>query len=99
VELNAGWDWLSHTGYVPGFTASNAIVRNPRDGTWISVSLLTNADDVRGLEALSAEIVRAAKRHVPVALLPVKQAPVFACPMAAQAMASPMQLPPHLASR
>jgi len=99
VEHNAGWDWLSHTGYVPGFTASNAIVRNPRDGTWISVSLLTNADDVRGLEALSAEIVRAAKRHVPVALLPVKQAPVFACPMAAQAMASPMQLPPHLASR
>ena len=99
VEHNAGWDWLSHTGYVPGFTASNAIISNPRDGTWISVSLLTNADDVRGLEDLSAEIVRTAKRHVPVALLPVERTPIFSCPMTGQAMATPLSVPPHLASR
>lgn len=98
VEHNAGWDWHTHTGYVPGFTASNAIVSNPRDGTWISVSLLTNADDVRGLEDLSAEIVRAAKRHVPVALLPVERTPQFSCPMAGPAMAAPVPVPPHLAS-
>ena len=99
VEYDAGWDRFSHTGYVPGFTASNAIISNPRDGSWISVSLLTNADDVRGLEELSAEIVRAAKRHVPVAMLPAQQTPVFSCPIAGQALATPVPVPPHLASR
>lgn len=52
-----GWDWFSHTGYVPGFTSSNAIVRNAKDATWIGISLLTNADGVRGFDELSAQIV------------------------------------------
>ncbi|HWK33857.1 MAG TPA: serine hydrolase domain-containing protein [Hyphomicrobium sp.] len=99
VEHNAGWDWRSHAGYVPGFTASNAIVSNSRDGSWISVSLLANADDVRGLEDLSADIVRAAKRRVPVAMLPAERTPTFSCPRAGHAMAMPVRVPPRLASR
>ncbi len=63
VEHEQGWDWYSHAGYVPGFTSLNSIVRNPLDGSWVSVSLLTNADDVRGLDELSASIFQSVKQR------------------------------------
>jgi len=58
IEHAAGWDWYSHSGQVPGYTSSNTIARHSPDGTWISVSLLTNADGVSGLDELAADIVR-----------------------------------------
>jgi CubicO group peptidase (beta-lactamase class C family) len=59
IEDLPGWDWFSHTGHVPGFTSSNTIARNRRDGTWISISLLTNADGLRELDTLSSVIAHA----------------------------------------
>jgi D-alanyl-D-alanine carboxypeptidase len=58
IEHSSGWDWYSHSGYVPGFTSSNTIARHSPDGAWISVSLLTNADGVNGLNELASEVVR-----------------------------------------
>lgn len=58
IEHSPGWDWYSHSGHVPGFTSSNTIARHSPDGAWISVSLLTNADSVSGLNELAADIVR-----------------------------------------
>lgn len=52
-----GWDWYYHTGHVPGYTSLNAVVKSRYAGSWISVSLLTNADAVEGLDALSETIV------------------------------------------
>jgi D-alanyl-D-alanine carboxypeptidase len=58
IEHSPGWDWYSHSGYVPGFTSSNMIARHSPGGAWISVSLLTNADNVSGLNQLASDIVR-----------------------------------------
>ena len=58
IEHSPGWDWYSHSGHVPGFTSSNTIARHSPDGAWISVSLLTNADNVSGLNELASDIVR-----------------------------------------
>lgn len=63
IEHRPGWDWFSHTGFVPGFTSSNMIVRSTDDGAWISVSILVNADATSGLEELSAEVVRTVMRQ------------------------------------
>ncbi len=63
IEHAPGWDWYSHSGYVPGFTSLNMIVRSSRDRAWISVSLLTNADGVSGLDELSSDIVHAVVRQ------------------------------------
>jgi CubicO group peptidase (beta-lactamase class C family) len=70
VEHERGWDRFSHSGYVPGFTSSNTIVRNSRDGTWISVSLLTNADSVPELDKLASDIVRTVMHETLAASLP-----------------------------
>lgn len=64
IEHEGDWDRYSHMGYVPGFTASNMIVRNVRTGTWISVSLLTNADAVHGLDDLASDIARKVMRRL-----------------------------------
>ena len=51
-----GWDSFHHSGSVPGYTSYNAIVREPRSGAWMSVTLLTNSDGVTELERLADEI-------------------------------------------
>lgn len=59
IEHAEGADMFSHTGYVPGFSALNMIVRVP-GGSWISVSLLVNGDGVEGLEKLASKVVNIA---------------------------------------
>jgi hypothetical protein len=59
IEHADGADKFSHTGYVPGFSSLNMIVRS-RNGSWTSVSLLTNGDGVNNLDKLAASIVQVA---------------------------------------
>lgn len=98
IDHEGGWDWFSHTGYVPGYTASNAIVQNPVNGNWISVTLLTNADGVRNLDKLSETIVRIAKRHLPaVVSLPSNARPALF--FRSVKFADPPGPPPYLTGR
>jgi D-alanyl-D-alanine carboxypeptidase len=64
VFYGMGWKLLPtpglqqffHDGDISGFTAFNSIVRRESDNTTICVVLLTNADDVQGLEQLAGKI-------------------------------------------
>lgn len=98
VEHDAGWNWYTHTGYVPGYTASNAIVQNPNNGDWISVTLLTNTDGVRDLDKLSQSIVRIAKRHLPMVVAQPSQ-PRPALFFRSVQFADPPGPPPYLTGR
>jgi hypothetical protein len=57
IEREAGWEQFSHSGSVPGFTSYNAILKRGDAPTWLSVTLLTNADGVEGLDALADELI------------------------------------------
>lgn len=63
VVHEQGWDSFFHSGSVPGYTSYNAILKRQDAPDWLSVTLLTNADGVEGLDALAdeiADVVRAA---------------------------------------
>lgn len=57
IEHEEGWDTFFHSGSVPGFTAYNAILKRQGSKDWLSVTLLTNADGIEGLDDLADEIV------------------------------------------
>lgn len=46
---------FSHSGSVPGYTSYNEIVRK-KDGHWFSVSILSNSDQLDGLDDLAGSI-------------------------------------------
>ncbi len=48
-------DVYSHSGAVPGYTSYNEIVRQ-KDGRWFSVSILSNSDQLDGLNDLADSI-------------------------------------------
>lgn len=48
---------FSHTGSVAGFTSCNSIARTRDRRHWLSVTLLSNADGVEGLEQLADDLV------------------------------------------
>lgn len=56
VDESDGWKRYFHSGSVPGFTSFNCITQNTRGGQWISITLLTNADGVEGLDELAADL-------------------------------------------
>lgn len=67
VEHRAHRDVFTHSGQVPGYTAYNLIATAPRGGgeplahgSWISVTLLVNADMVEGLDMLAEDLLRIA---------------------------------------
>jgi D-alanyl-D-alanine carboxypeptidase len=49
-------DVYSHSGAVPGFTSYNAIIRLRNGADWISITLLSNCDQLDGLDALADSI-------------------------------------------
>jgi D-alanyl-D-alanine carboxypeptidase len=57
IEETDGWTRYFHSGSVPGYTAFNTIARRKSDNTWVSVTLLTNADGVEGLDNLAADLL------------------------------------------
>ena len=57
VQHGTRWDTYSHSGSVPGFTAYNAIFRRNDSPSWVSVTLLSNADGVEDLDRLADELV------------------------------------------
>jgi CubicO group peptidase (beta-lactamase class C family) len=61
VDHEDGWDKYRHSGTVPGYTSLNAIF-SPREApTWISITLLTNADGIEGLDALAEDLFELAR--------------------------------------
>ncbi|HLH10419.1 MAG TPA: serine hydrolase domain-containing protein [Methylovirgula sp.] len=50
-------DVFSHSGAVPGFTSYTSIIRMKTGGRWISVTLLSNSDQLDGLDGLADDIV------------------------------------------
>ncbi len=63
IRAEGAWTHYSHTGSVAGFTSCNAIARAKDGGDWISVSLLSSADGVDGLEQLADDILQLIERH------------------------------------
>jgi CubicO group peptidase (beta-lactamase class C family) len=63
VTSDEGWDSYSHSGSVPGYTSYNLILRHPRSGGWVSVTLLANSDGIEGLDTLADEIAFVARRR------------------------------------
>ncbi|MGQ0673381.1 MAG: serine hydrolase domain-containing protein [Hyphomicrobium sp.] len=61
VSAANGWDHYLHTGAIPGYTSCNAIALNPKTGKWISASILTNGDEVEGLDQLTEDLLELAK--------------------------------------
>lgn len=57
IELKAGYDIYSHTGSVPGYTSVNLIARRQDGAQWASVTILTNGEEVDGLDRLAEDIV------------------------------------------
>jgi D-alanyl-D-alanine carboxypeptidase len=49
-------DIYSHSGSVPGYTSYNAIIRLRKGGSWISITLLSNCDQLDGLDTLADSI-------------------------------------------
>jgi D-alanyl-D-alanine carboxypeptidase len=45
----------SHSGAVPGYTSFNEIVRR-KDGHWFSITILSNSDQLDGLDDLANSI-------------------------------------------
>ncbi len=64
VTAKDGLEEFSHSGSVPGYTSFNIIVRTPDHRSWASVTILTNADGVEGLDELADDIVLAARDDV-----------------------------------
>ena len=60
VAQDNGCMLYSHSGTVPGYTATNAICRMPARGTDITVTLLTNADGVEDLDDVAEALFRIA---------------------------------------
>lgn len=64
LYYGAGWfcehkddqDIYSHSGAVPGYTSYNAIIRLKTGGRWISITLLSNSDQLEGLDDLAGRI-------------------------------------------
>lgn len=56
ITHGEGWDDYSHSGSVPGFTSYNAIHKRRDAPGWVSVTLLTNADGVEGLDQLADDL-------------------------------------------
>ena len=59
-----GSDTFHHSGSVPGYTSFNAI-KQAHDGSWASVTLLTNSDGVEGLDQLADNIFLVIHRSLP----------------------------------
>lgn len=57
IERKAGYDIYSHTGSVPGYTSVNLIARRQDGAQWASVTILTNGEEVDGLDRLAEDIV------------------------------------------
>jgi D-alanyl-D-alanine carboxypeptidase len=49
-------DIFSHTGAVPGYTSYTAIIRLKTGGRWISLTLLSNSDQLDGLDDLATDM-------------------------------------------
>jgi CubicO group peptidase (beta-lactamase class C family) len=56
INHEGGWDSYSHSGSVPGYTSYNAIHLKRGTQSWMSITLLTNADGVEGLEQLAEDL-------------------------------------------
>jgi D-alanyl-D-alanine carboxypeptidase len=64
VYYGMGWfcehkdsqDIFSHTGAVPGYTSYTAIIRLKTGGKWLSITLLSNSDQLDGLDDLAGEM-------------------------------------------
>ncbi len=52
-EHREGRDVFSHSGAVPGYTSYNAIIRLKNGDTWISITILSNWDQLDGLDDLA----------------------------------------------
>lgn len=65
ITEDDGWQQYYHSGQVPGFTAMNVIAHRLGDpASWVSVTLLTNADGIDGLEQLADDYVFLATRKL-----------------------------------
>lgn len=60
VSENGGCALYAHSGSVPGYTAMNAICREPKRGNHVSVTLLTNADGIEDLDEVADALMRIA---------------------------------------
>lgn len=58
IEHEADRDIFSHTGSVPGYTSVNMIVRKRGTDRWRSVTILTNGEEVEGLDILAKDVLR-----------------------------------------
>ena len=61
IDRGSTWDVFSHSGSVPGYTTYNAILKRHNSASWLSVTLLTNADGVEGLDALADDLFDVAR--------------------------------------
>ena len=61
VGHETNWDKFSHSGSVPGYTSYNAILRRNDVPEWLSITLLTNADGVEGLDQLADDLFDAVR--------------------------------------
>jgi CubicO group peptidase (beta-lactamase class C family) len=57
IEQRTDRTIYSHSGFVPGFTTLNAIVRPTGTSDWASIVILTNADEADDLERIADDIV------------------------------------------
>lgn len=60
VSQSDGCKLYTHSGSVPGYTAVNAICRDLKRNTDVSVTLLTNADGIEDLDDVSDALMRIA---------------------------------------
>lgn len=63
VAHDEAWDAYSHSGSVPGFTSYNAVRKRQNAPGWLSVTLLTNADGVEGLDELADDLFEVIRRN------------------------------------
>lgn len=61
VDHEDGWNNYRHSGTVPGYTSYNAIFASQTSPSWISITLLTNADGIEGLDELAEELLEVAR--------------------------------------
>ncbi len=57
IEHKAGYDIFSHTGSVPGYTSVNLIARRGDGAPWASATILTNGEEVDGLDRLAESLL------------------------------------------
>lgn len=60
VEEKDGREIFSHSGSVPGYTAMNWIARPAGSDwhRWVSVSILSNGEEIEGLDVLAGDVAR-----------------------------------------